>query len=158
MASTGFNPFARHTENQPSSNQEKSASTPEPQPATAGNAAETGERSPARPVEKEPAPASRAGNPFSHHEVEHHPKPERTRKSPPAQELLLWLQDTWKKPIISLRDIQVYAPRAIRDRETATSHAETLARHGWLAEIKAHRRDRRVWRTPPAGATALPEN
>ena len=92
MASMGFNPFARHTENQPSkpNDQGKSASTsepqtptadqrtfhavnsvastPEPQSTTARNAGETEERPPVKPVEKKPSSATRAGkvvNPFA---------------------------------------------------------------------------------------------
>jgi hypothetical protein len=101
MASLGFNPFARHAENQTSKSngQEKSASTPEPQTptdgqrtfhvvnsvastpepraATAGNAAETEERPSARPVEKKPASAARTNkvmlNPFDRHVDEKKP-------------------------------------------------------------------------------------
>ena len=198
MASMGFNPFARHTENQPSkpNDQEKSASTPEPQTptdgqrtfhvvnsvastpepraATAGNAAETEERPPARPVAPlddqsgpaAPTPpssaahASKAVNPFASYETE--PKyrrrePEQLRK-PPALELLVWIRRHWNKPIISLRDIQTYAPRDYRDRQSATKHAETLEQHGWLAPLRPRRHDRRVWRTPPAWASELPED
>src|SRR6516225_30659 len=95
MASMGFNPFARHTESQPSKPNDQRenastpepqttaadqrtfhvvnavASTPEPQTTTAGNAAETEERPPTRPVEKKPAPAARTNkvmlNPFDRH-------------------------------------------------------------------------------------------
>jgi hypothetical protein len=103
-------------------------------------------------------PNGSTASPFSHHETKpkDRPKPEQTRKPPPpAQELLIWIRRCWNKSTISLRDIMIFAPRSIRDRATAISHAETLARHGWLAEIKAHRRDRRLWKLPPAGATAL---
>jgi hypothetical protein len=90
-------------------------------------------------------------------------QPESQRKPGPgqkpiaAQELLIWIRRYWNKPTISLRDIMIFAPRAIRDREIATKHAETLEKCGWLAPIRSHRRDRRVWRLPPAGATALPD-
>jgi hypothetical protein len=109
-----------------------------------------------KPVERKPSPA----NPFNHHgaEPKDRPEPKQTQKPLPAQELLIWIRRCWNKSTISLRDIQVYGPNAIRDRKTAISHAETLARHGWLAEIKAHRRDRRLWKLPPAGATTLPED
>jgi hypothetical protein len=89
---------------------------------------------------------------------ENQPKPERRKSPPPAQELLIWIQQCWNKPIISLRDIQVYGPSGIRDRATAVSHVEALAAAGWLAEIKAHRRDRRLWKLPPARANVLPED
>jgi hypothetical protein len=72
--------------------------------------------------------------------------------------LLVWIRQRWNRPTISLRDIQVYGPRDSRDRKTATKHVEALERHGWLAPMQAHRRDRRIWRTPPTGATALPED
>jgi hypothetical protein len=96
-------------------------------------------------------------NPFAGHAAEPktHLKPERPRR-PPAQDLLIWLQQGWRKPIISLRDICTYGPPAIRKRDTAATHAETLEKHGWLVELEPHRRGRRVWRTPLAGAT-LPD-
>jgi hypothetical protein len=90
--------------------------------------------------------------------AESRPKPEQAQKLPLATELLVWIRQRWNKPTISLRDIMIFAPRAVRDRETATKHAEILEKHGWLAPMPVHRRDRRVWRTPPAGATALPED
>jgi hypothetical protein len=171
----GFNPFARHAESQPSkpNDQGKSASTPEPQTAIARDA-ETEERHPARPVapfndqpdSATPIPSSSAArtgkvvNPFASYETE--PKyrrrePEQLRK-PPALELLVWIRRHWNKPIISLRDIQTYAPRDYRDRQSATKHAETLEQHGWLAPLRPRRHDRRVWRTPPAWASELPED
>ena len=101
MVSTGFNPFTRHTESQPSKPDEQErngstpepqtttadqrtfhvvnsvASTPEPRAATAGNAAETEERPSARPVEKKPASAARTNkvmlNPFDRHVDEKKP-------------------------------------------------------------------------------------
>jgi hypothetical protein len=94
---------------------------------------------------------------FGYGDEPEQPKPEleRTRKPPPpAQELLIWIQQRWNKPVISLRDIQVYGPSAIRDRATAINHVEALAAAGWLAETKAHRRDRRVWRLPPSWTTS----
>jgi hypothetical protein len=102
--------------------------------------------------------AARTGNPFSRHggEPKARPEPARAQKSsPPARELLVWIQQCWNKPIISLRDIQVYGPSAIRDRATAISHVEALAAAGWLAETKAHRRDRRIWRLPPRTVAEL---
>jgi hypothetical protein len=84
-----------------------------------------------------------------HESNESQPEPKPQKSPPTAQELLVWIQQCWNKPTISSRDIQVYGPAAIRDRATAISHAEALAAAGWLAETKAHRRDRRVWRLPP---------
>ena len=85
------------------------------------------------------------------------PKPERTREPLPPQVLLTWLRDNWKKPTISLRQVQVYGPRGSRDRETATKHIEALASYGWLAPIKSNRRDSRVWRLPPTVAATVPD-
>jgi hypothetical protein len=85
------------------------------------------------------------------------PEPARTRKPMQAQELLHWVQRIWRKPVVSLRDVCVFGPRAIRDRKSAIDQIEILVQHGWLVEIQSHRHDRRLWRTPPAGATALPD-
>jgi hypothetical protein len=107
-----------------------------------------------------PAPMMDTGNPFDHLKVapKAHLKPKRTRKPlPPPQELLVWIKRHWGKPIISLRDIQAYGPNAIRDRETAVAQAEILVEYGWLVPMKAHRRDRIVWGTPPTGARPLPD-
>jgi hypothetical protein len=92
-----------------------------------------------KPVE----PNGLTASPFSHHEAKpkDQPKPERS-----ARELLVWIQQYWNKPIISLRDIQVYGPYTIRERQTAINQAETLERNGWLIPLRAHRRDRRVWK------------
>src|SRR6516164_7206854 len=61
------------------------------------------------------------------------------------QILLDWLLQHWHRPTISVREIGVYGPRPIRDRETMINSAEALVRHGWLTELNAHRHDRRVW-------------
>jgi hypothetical protein len=151
MASMGFNPFARHTESQPEPVQVQPIA--ETKPVQAQPVTETAVDQPAdsKPVDK-PSPT----NPFRV-EPKDRPKPERTRKPPPAQELLIWIQQCWNKPTISLRDIQIYGPRAIRDRSTAVRHAETLEKYGWLAPVRPRRRDQRVWRLPPAGATVIPD-
>src|SRR5262249_12042147 len=46
-------------------------------------------------------------------------------KVDPAQKLLDWLQH-WSKPTISTRDIHIYGPNSIRDRESAVNSAQTL--------------------------------
>ena len=74
------------------------------------------------------------------------PTPARQPHKSSPQILLDWLLQHWTDPDICLRDIYSYAPCAIRDEEIAISSAETLVRHGWLSELPAHRRDRRVWR------------
>ena len=73
------------------------------------------------------------------------PTPAKPHKSSP-QVLLDWLLEHWTKPTVCIRDIYSYAPCAIRDEDIAISSAEALARQGWLSELPAHRRDRRVWR------------
>ena len=62
----------------------------------------------------------------------------------PAQLLLDWLQ-RWTKPTISIRDIHIYGPQSIRDRERAIRSAEVLVDYGWLIPLKAHRYDMRAW-------------
>jgi hypothetical protein len=155
--STTFNPFERHVgKPEPAQTQPGAESTgkqpADSKPATEPNSGPEDQSSPAGPV---PPRAARAENPFGHHEAA--PKarlePERTRKPLSATELLVWIRRDWGKPTISLRDIQAYAPRALRDRETLLKRLEILAQHGWLVEIRAHRRDRRVWRLPPAAVT-----
>jgi hypothetical protein len=79
------------------------------------------------------------------------PKVERIRKSPPAPRLLYWLQHSWTKPIVCLRDIYIYGPNSIRDPDSALAQAELLEQAGFLIPLKAHRSDRRVWRAPMAG-------
>jgi hypothetical protein len=171
MASMGFNPFTRHTESQPSKPNDQGqsastpepqapaasqrtfhavnavASTPEPQTTTAGNAAETEERPPARPVEKKPASAARTSkviNPFAGHEGKKQFRRIRKEGPPPAQKLLDWLRD-WPHPVIGLRDIVLYGPSAIQNRNHAIHLAEVLVGHGWLVPIEC-RRDTKWWR------------
>src|SRR5262245_2507868 len=73
------------------------------------------------------------------------PAPAKQPHKSPPQLLLDWLLQHWHKPTISVREIGVYGPGAIRDREIMIGSAETLVRHGWLSPLKAHRYDRRVW-------------
>jgi hypothetical protein len=77
------------------------------------------------------------------------PPPAEESKSPhkeliPAQKLLDWLQ-RWAKNTVSTREIRIYGPKSIRDRESAINSAETLVKYGWLIPNQTHRRDRRVW-------------
>jgi hypothetical protein len=81
-------------------------------------------------------------------------KPPRSELEP-AQKLLDWLQ-RWARPTISVREIHVYGPNSLRDRESAINSAEFLVKNGWLNPLKAHRHDRRVWeivRKPIVGPT-----
>jgi hypothetical protein len=150
MVSTGFNPFARHTESQPSkpNGQGENASTPEPQTATAGNAAETEERPP-RPAEEKPAPAARANkaiNPFASHASEKRPliRLNRTHEVPPAQRLMAWLP-RWPKATISVREIRVYGPNSLRDPKIAADAIEVLAGYGWLVPVMAPAYNQKWW-------------
>jgi hypothetical protein len=141
--SATFNPFARQMVESTVQTDLNMAATAEPVQTT--------------PVEEKPSPALRTSNPFIHHEYEFRPKPEpeRTRKPLLAQELLIWIQRHWKKPVVSLRDVCIFGPNSIRERQTALQQIEILVKHGWLVPMKPHRRDRLVWRLPPPGATVL---
>jgi hypothetical protein len=61
-----------------------------------------------------------------------------------AQALLVWLQ-TRGKPTITAREIYTYGPGAIRDLVTTRELANILVAHGWLREVKTHRRDQLKW-------------
>ena len=89
-------------------------------------------------------PKKKNGDTFSF-AVADEPPPAKPHKSSP-QILLDWLLQHWTDPDICLRDIRAYAPAPVRDEEIAISSAEALARHGWLSELPARRRNRRVWR------------
>ena len=67
-------------------------------------------------------------------------------KSSEAEKLLDWLVNHWPKPVISVTDINQFGPRPLRNRNRAASQAEILAANGWLEPLKAHRRDRKIWR------------
>jgi len=68
------------------------------------------------------------------------PAEEKTRpKNELAQLLLNWLQ-RWPKPTVSSRDIRIWGPKTIRDRESAIRSAQILAAHGYLTPLK-----NRVW-------------
>jgi hypothetical protein len=151
-----FNPFERHVSKPEPAQAQPDAESTEEQPADSKPATEPdpqksldNQSSPAAPTP--PSSAARNGNPFSYLRAEPKTQPKLEPERPPRL-LLDWIRQNWTKPVISLRDIQVYGPVEIRDRATAISQAEALASHGWLAELKAHRRDRRVWRLPPTVA------
>jgi hypothetical protein len=55
-----------------------------------------------------------------------------------AEVLLNWLL-RWPKPILTLNDLRNFAPRPIRDKETAILSAKILAAHGHLTPLAAHK-------------------
>ena len=65
---------------------------------------------------------------------------EKAQKPEPAQLLLNFLQ-RWAKPTISSRDIRIYGPKSIRDRESAIRSAQILVANGYLPPLK-----NRVWK------------
>jgi hypothetical protein len=69
----------------------------------------------------------------------------RPQKFQHAQKLLDWLQH-WAKPTISARDICIYGPRPIRNREKAGNAAKILEKNGWLIPVQTHRYDMEAWR------------
>ena len=58
----------------------------------------------------------------------------------PAQKLLDWLQ-YWTKPTVSARDICIYGPNSIRNRDKAIEAAEIPVKTGWLIPNKTRRHD-----------------
>lgn len=88
-----------------------------------------------------PAPTEKARKPK--------PEPE------PEQLLLTWLQ-RWNKPVVSTRDIRIYGPRPLRDREIATSSLEVLIRHGWLVPAETRQRGWRHWQIVRKGPIVPP--
>jgi hypothetical protein len=74
----------------------------------------------------------------------------------PTEKLLDWIMNYWTEDTLTARDICCYGPNPTRDRERAINSAEILVKRGWLAPIKAHRRDSREWQIvrKPAPKTA----
>jgi len=71
------------------------------------------------------------------------PKPASAKKDP-AQLLLDWLP-RWRQPTITERDIRIWGPPSIRNRESAIRSAETLVAHGWLVPTNKRRYGARAW-------------
>ena len=71
-------------------------------------------------------------------------RPGKRRSLRPREKLLDWLQH-WSKPTVSARDICIYGPNAIRDRQRAIDSAEILVKNGWLVPIKTRRHDMHEW-------------
>ena len=66
------------------------------------------------------------------------PKPPPQPYKDDASQLLNFLR-RWPRTTISSRDIRIWGPKAIRDRESAILSAQILAAHGWLIPIAARR-------------------
>jgi Protein of unknown function (DUF3987) len=67
-----------------------------------------------------------------------------------AQQLLIWLQTSWREPLVSLPDIYQRGPNSIRDKASACRAVTLLVEHGWLAQVHGCEVDgifrREVWR------------
>jgi hypothetical protein len=75
------------------------------------------------------------------------PTPTKKAQEPsPAQKLLDWLQRDLARPSISTRQICVYGPNAVRNRNRANDAVEILVKEGWLVPIQTRRRDMKAWR------------
>ena len=69
------------------------------------------------------------------------PPPEEKAKRQPkelAEALLGWLE-RWPKQVLTLNDLRNYAPRSIRNKETAIRSAQILTAHGHLKRLAAHK-------------------
>jgi len=68
---------------------------------------------------------------------------EKTKRQPKelAEALLGWLE-RWPKPVVSSRDIRVWGPKALHNRESAIHAAEILVAHG---RLHPHPLKKRVW-------------
>jgi hypothetical protein len=87
---------------------------------------------------------------------------ERIGQASKNRELLLldWLMNRWTKNSVTLRDVLVFGPGCVRDREVALSLMQTLVARRWVAEVKAHRYDMKRWgiaRGPIAPQAAQPQ-
>jgi hypothetical protein len=81
---------------------------------------------------------------FGYPEEKDQPESKSAPEVSPEQKLLDWLQ-RWNKPALSLRDILIHGPRALRDRETAIRATQVLIKNGWLQPVKALRHDAHQW-------------
>ncbi len=53
-----------------------------------------------------------------------------------AQKLLKWLQQSWRKPEITARQIYTRGPNSIRAKDTAVALINVLVDHGWLIKVQ----------------------
>ena len=63
---------------------------------------------------------------------------------------------TWERLGSRSREVRIYSPNSIRDRESTINSIEVLVRHGWLVPSKPSRHDRRVWQVVRKGAIVHP--
>ncbi len=52
-----------------------------------------------------------------------------------AEKLRVWLQETWKEPEITNRDVVQSGPNSARDSRAAKKALQMLADHGWLVAL-----------------------
>ena len=52
-----------------------------------------------------------------------------------AEKLRVWLQDTWKEPEITNRDVVQSGPNCVRDSKAAKKALQMLEDHGWLVAM-----------------------
>jgi hypothetical protein len=60
--------------------------------------------------------------------------------------LLDWLVIDWGKPTITAREIQIYGPNSIRDRNTILNLARILVERKWLVPLETHQHNMRKWK------------
>jgi|SRR5262245_24296789 hypothetical protein len=83
------------------------------------------------------------------------PEPKIEQPHSDAQRLLDWLQK-WNRPVVSARDVQIWGPRPLRNREIATSSIEILIQRGWLAPAENRQRNWHKWRVVQKGPIVYP--
>jgi len=83
------------------------------------------------------------------------PLPAKPTPQDPAQVLLTWLQ-RWPSNLITSKQIYQFAPRSIRNRETAIRSAQTLVDCGWLTIQKPRQRNYRIWQIHRKGPVVHP--
>jgi hypothetical protein len=65
--------------------------------------------------------------------------------SSPAERLLDFIVNRWRKPVIRVREICRFGPGSIRDRKSAMALAEILAANGWLSSVKGRQHNEKMW-------------
>jgi hypothetical protein len=67
-------------------------------------------------------------------------------KSSPVEKLLDFLVNHWSAPTIRAQQIHWRGPNCVRNRKTVSKLTRILVEHGWLARVKARRRDTELFR------------